>query len=79
MRREREIQQIKKQNKITYAEAVRRINQKEGIEGRHRMTKQAMEVQEESVERKMLVEVGNIHCRSDKYDNGNQVKNRKFR
>lgn len=36
---------------------MRRINQKEGIEGRPRMTRQAMEVQEESAERKMLVEV----------------------
>lgn len=38
---------------------MRRINQKEGTEGRPRMTRQTMvqKVQKESVERKMLVEV----------------------
>lgn len=38
-----------------------------------------LEVQEEVSEKKMLIEVkkvGNVYCRSDKYNNGNQVKNR---
>lgn len=57
MKREREIQQIKTQNKIAYAEAVRRINQREGIEGGPSRTRLTMEVQEEVTEKKMLKEL----------------------
>lgn len=57
MKREREIQQIKTKDKITYAEAVKRVNQKGGAEGGSGMTRQNMEVQEEMNEKKTLIDV----------------------
>lgn len=57
MKKEREIQQIKTQNKITYAEAVRRIKQRERTEEKPVLVRQNVEMQEEVGDEKILIEV----------------------
>ncbi len=60
MKKEREIQQVRTQNKLTYAEALRMVNPREGINQRNRVENQTLKEIEQVNKEKVLVDLNKL-------------------